>query len=267
METKDFDLLDRAKRGTNTVLRDDQSEFGVILESIRACRKNGGRFGLVVTGKFSVYELEWLGEAGADLYTSDGAGAGARELTLVSLACRRGDAVVAHQMRRGLESSQKPGSLSFSELKELGRIGIYVHLSNKEENRDFAQLGEIAHEAQKGGSRLIYYHHGPLDSGIKDLAQNGAWIHLSDSSLSEASDLNLILDASKISLRAGANLIIHLETGLTITRLQEIADSGAVILFRIFPDGDRAAMRYLERKAKKRGLDFRSYYLYPNFML
>ena len=260
-------MLDRAKRGTNTVLRDDQSEFGVILESIRACRKNGGRFGLIVTGKFSVYELEWLGEAGADLYTSDGDGGGVRELTLMNDACRRGDAVVAYHLRRGLESSQKPGSLSFSDVKELGRSGIYIHLSNKEEKRDFAQLGEIAHEAQKGGSRLIYYHHGPLDSGIKDLAQNGALIHLSDSSLSKASDLNLILDASKISLRAGANLIIHLQTGLMITWLQEIVDSGAVILFKIFPDRDRAAMRSLERKAERRGLDFRAYYLYPNFML
>ncbi len=267
METRDFDLLDQVKRGTNTVLRDDQSEFGVILESIRACRKNGGRFSLIVTGRFSVYELEWLGEAGADLYTSDGAAAGARELTLMSIACRRGNAVAAHHFRRGLESSQKPESLSFFELKELGRSGTYVHLSNKEEIRDFARLGEIAHAAQKGGSRLIYYHHGPLDSGIKDLARSGAWIHLSDSSLSQASDFNLILDASKFSLRAGANLIIHLETGLTMTRLKEIADSGAVIVFKIFADGDRRAMRSLEQKAKKRGIDFRSYYLYPNFML
>jgi hypothetical protein len=267
MEPRDFALLDRAKRGTNTVLRDDQSEIGVILEGIGACRKNGGRFGLIVTGKFSVYELEWLGEAGADIYTSDGAGADARELTLVGSACRRGDAVVAHHLRHGLESFQESGSFSFSDLKGLGRSGIYVHLSNKEKNRDFSQLGEIAHEAQNGGSRLIYYHHGPLDSRIQDLAQNGAWIHLSESSLSESSDLNLILDATELSLRAGANLIIHLETGLKITWLQEISDSGAVILFKIFPDGDRAAMRFLERKAKKRGLDYRSYYLYPNIML
>lgn len=174
---------------------------------------------------------------------------------------------MAYHLRGILAPSQEPGLLSFSDLRELARSGIYIHLSNKDEKRDFSELAELAYQARKGGSWLVYYHHGPLGVEVKDLARNGAWIHLSDASLSEAADLNLILDAAGLSARAGANLVVHVEKGLALDWLEEISGSGAALLFKILSDDSRRAMRALERKAKKRKLDFRSYYLYPSFML
>ncbi len=267
METRDFELLDLMKKGSSAVLRDDQSGFEVVLDSVKARRRRGSRLSLIVTGKFSVPELEWLGEAGTDIYASEESGLGVRELMLVGDACRRGGAIVAYHLRGFYDSGEKTPGFTSADLKDLAGSGIYLHLSNRDLKRDFSELIAIAYEAKKSGNWLVYYHHGSLSAELKDLARNGSWIHLSDSSLSETSDLHLILDAAALSRRAGSNLVVHLERGLPPGWLREIQRSGAVVLFKIIAPGPSPRMRDLERKQKKRGLDFRSYFLYPNFWL
>ncbi len=267
MEKRDFELLDEMRKGSSAVLRDDQSKFEVILDAVRARRGRGSRLSLILTGQLSVPQLEWLGESGADVYASEDSGLGARELVLVNDACGRGGSVLAFHLRGGIDAGERPTGLSFADLKDLGGSGIYLHISNREEKRDFSRLIALAYEAERGGSRLVYYHHGQLDPGLKDLARNGAWIHLSGSSLSETADLNLTLDAVRHSRRAGSNLILHIEGGLPPLWLREILDSGAVVLFKIAAEGPGAGSRELERGRRTTGLDFRSYFLYPNFLL
>ena len=61
-------LLYRAGGGRTAVVRDDQASFEDIRASARLARSQGGRFSLVDTGKNETAELEWLCEAGADLF-------------------------------------------------------------------------------------------------------------------------------------------------------------------------------------------------------
>ena len=91
-----FELLARAKKGQDLIVRDDQFEYNSILDAAKSCREQGHRLSLVDSGKLTAYELEWLGEAGADLYTSDRTRSDEREITLVNQACRKGGAVVAY---------------------------------------------------------------------------------------------------------------------------------------------------------------------------
>src|SRR3972149_11658327 len=159
-EESTYDLRSRAEKGRVITTRDDQYDFTAVLDAARLVRRSGGRLRLVDTGRFSAYELEWLAEAGTDLYTSDEARSNRAELGLLAKACARGDAVIAyfHHGILSADSGEAPTSPGF--LAEAGRDGVDVHLSSRERARDLAGLAEIAHVCRRAGSRLGYYHHG-----------------------------------------------------------------------------------------------------------
>jgi len=263
---KAFELVSLAKAGRDITLRDDQHDFPVLLDSVRLCRQRGFRFRLIDSGKLDRYQLEWLGEAGADFYTSDEARAGFFELELVNKACKRGRAFVAYFHHAPIELSKEKDSFSFSELQEMGRCGVYLHITNREKPRDISQLSELAYACQKGGSWLIYYHHGLLEPSFSELGRNGAWIHVSDQSLAKAENTTLILDQVKSLLAAGAKLVIHLEKGMDLPLLRDVMAAGVFVLFKSSLFDYKSPFRILERKAAKRKLDFRAYYLYPDFL-
>jgi hypothetical protein len=264
---ENIELLARAKKGQDLIVRDDQFEYSSILDATKICRERGHRLSLVDSGKLTAYELEWLGEAGADFYTSDGTRTDEREITLVNKACRKGGAVVAYLHRGAIEGQDGTGPISLSGLKELGRSGVYLHFSNKERQRKLSELAELAFSARKGGSWLVYYHHGTLDAELKSVAGNGAWIHLADSSLREEENLSLFLDIVRASINAGTNCVLHLERGLAADLLQDIFDAGGLILFKIALADFRSRLKTLERKANAKSLDFKTYYLYPKLFI
>lgn len=262
---KAYELLSQAGKGADITLRDDQYDFPSILDSVKQCRKRGFRFRLIDSGGLDRFHLEWLGKAGADLYTSDEARRDAFELELVNKACKKGRAILAY-FHHGTLESEEANSVFFSELENVARSGIYFHLSNKERQREFSRLIELAYTCLRGGSWLVYYHHGPLDPSLEELGRNGAWIHITDQSFYEAEDINLVLDAVKSALSSGVKIVLHVEKGLDYTLLRDIMNSGAYILFKSSLFDYKSPFRILEKEAKKRKLDFRSYYLYPAFL-
>jgi hypothetical protein len=263
---KAFELLSLAKTRRNITVRDDQFGFPLLLDSVKLCRQRGIRFRLIDSGKLDRFHLEWLGEAGADFFTSDETRADFSEMELICRACKRGRAYLSYFHHGPLEPGREKNSLNFSELQEMGRCGVYLHITNREKPRDLSQLSELAYACRRGRAWLVYYHHGLLEPSFSELGRNGAWIHVSDQSLPEAENKTLILDQVKSLLAAGAKLVIHLENGLDLSLLHDILAAGVFVLFKSWLFDYKSPFRILERKAAKRKLDFRAYYLYPFFL-
>jgi hypothetical protein len=263
---KAYELLSRAGKGVDITVRDDQYEFPWLLDSVKLCRKKGARFRLVDSGKLDRFQLEWLAEAGADLYTSDEARAEASELEQVNRACQKGGAFVAYFHHGPLEPEEESGSISFFDLKDMGRCGIYFYLSNREMKREISKINELAHACRKGGSRLVYYLHGSLENSLEDLARNETWIHITDQIFQEPEDPALVLDKVKSVVSAGAKLILHVEKGLDLSLLRDVIKTQAFVLFKSSLFDYKSPFRALERKTRKRKPDFRAYYLYPAFL-
>lgn len=264
-----YEILGWASTGEDITIRDEQYEFAWILDSVRRCRKRGYRFRLIDSAKFSCAELEWLAEAGADIYTSEEARPNAFELELLSKACRRGRAFLAYFHQGSLEAEkakEEHQSLSFSDLQNLGVSGIYIHMSNREKKRDFSYLDSIAFACRNGESWLVYYHHGPLEASLEELGRNGAWIHVSDKSIQADEDLSLVVEIIKAARSAGANLFLHLEKGLDVPALKEVIRAGAFVLFKFSLFDRQSPFRQLEKMARRKKLDFRTFYLYSNFL-
>jgi len=265
--TDQFTLLDEAAGGRDLTVRDDQNVFQEFLDAVKVCRRSRGRFRLLDTGRFSLYELEWLGEAGADIYTSDEARPDKAQVDFLVQACARGDALVAYfhygEIGGGAEGSEK-SSLEF--LKDIGRSRAFIHLTNREMPREIPGLGELAHVCKKAGTRLVYYHQGQPEDGLVTLARSGAWIHLSDQSLEPGEESLLLVDLVREAAAAGGGLILHVERGLHVPFLREILKAGAYLLVETPPSDYRSPSRLLERKARRRVPDFRSYYLYASFL-
>ena len=263
---KAYELLSWAGKGTDITVRDDQHEFPWLLDSVKLCRKKGARFRLIDSGKLDRFQLEWLAGAGADLYTSDEARAEASELEHVNRTCQKGGAFVAYFHYGSLESEEESSSISFLDLKDMGRSGIYFYLSNREMKREVSKLNELAHACRKGGSWLVYYLHGSLENSLEDLARNEAWIHVTDQIFQEPEDPALVLDKLRAAVSAGAKLILHVEKGLDLSLLRDVIKTQAFVLFKSSLFDHKSPFRALERKTRKRKLDFRAYYLYPTFL-
>jgi hypothetical protein len=264
-----YEILTWASTGEDITIRDEQYAFPWIIDSVRRCRKRGFRFRLIDSGQLSCPELEWIAEAGADIYSSEKARPEAFELELLSKACRRGKAFLAYFHKGTLETEveeERTHSLSFSDLQNLGVSGIYLHMSNKKEKRDFSYLNSIAFTCKKGGSWLVYYHHGPLETSLAELARNGAWIHVSDKGLNAEEDLSNLLEIIKVSRSAGTNLVLHLEKGLDILTLKEIIRAGAFVLFKFSLFDRQSPFHPLEKAARKKKLNFRAFYLFTHFL-
>jgi hypothetical protein len=261
-----YQLLSLAGKGKDITVRDDQHEFPWLLDSVKLCRKKGARFRLVDSGKLDRSQLEWLAGAGADLYSSDEARAEASALEHVNSACQKSGAFVAYFHYGPLESEEESSSVSFFDLKDMGSSGIYFYLSNREIKREISKLNELAHACRKGGSWLVYYLHGSLENSLEELARNETWIHVTDQIFQEPEDPALILDKVRAAVSAGAKLILHVEKGLDLSLLRDVIKTQAFVLFKSSLFDYKSPFRALARKARKRKLDFRAYYLYPTFL-
>jgi hypothetical protein len=237
------DLLIRAEQGLEITTRDDQDEFTVFMDTAKISRSNGGRLRLVDSGRFTVFELEWLAQA-----------------------CGRGDAVIAYFHREALSEGEADIPSSWAFLREVGRSGVDVHLSNRERPRDPAGLAGLADNCRKAGTRLVYYHHGRVESGLAGLARDGAWIHLSSKIFGDTENPSLLEDVAREASAAGAGVVLHLETGLPVETLRDLLRAGAFLLFKTPPSDRRSRSRAAEDQARKKKLDRRSYYLHATFM-
>jgi hypothetical protein len=221
---------------------------------------------LIDSGQLDRFQLKELAAAGADLYTSDEARQDVQELEFISKAYKKGRGLIAYFHYGALEGAEESDFLSFSDLMDLGRSGVYLHLSNKEKERDLSKLNQLAYSCRRGQSWLVYYHHGSLESPLMELGGNGSWIHVSDRSIQGTEDNELLLDVIKSARSAGTNLVFYVETGLDVFLLKEIIRAGAVVLFKSSLIDYRSPFKPLEKEARKKKLDFRAYYLYTIFI-
>jgi hypothetical protein len=249
------------------VIRDDQMDFAALLDLVKERRRNHRRLGLIDSGAFDPFQMEWLGEAGADIYTSNRARQSLNEFVLIGRAATKGDAVTAYFHHGPFLSEEKEKTVPFSALKEMGRSGIDIHLSNKHGAHEWEKLEELADACAAGASRLVIYHHGPLGPEIESLARRGAWIHVSDASLRNDGDVVLLTDCLAAARVRGVQLIFHLEHSLPLAWLEDIFAAGAFVLFKIPPTDYRSWLRPFEQASKKRRPDFRATYIDATFLL
>jgi hypothetical protein len=249
------------------IVRDDQFDFPALLDAAKSCRRSGGRLKLVDSGKLTPSEMEWLGEAGADLYTSDLARPNLRGLILMNDAAKNSGAAAAYFHHGPFEPAEEERGLSFESHKEMGRSGILLYLSNARLQREFAALEELAYACASGGTRLVYYHHGPLDPALMGLARLGPWIHVAGSALQKEDDVVFLCDLAKAARGRRGNIVLHVENPLALAWISDIFAAGAVVLFQTPPSDYRSPQKPFELRAERQAPDPRSYYLYSAFML
>jgi hypothetical protein len=94
----------------------------------------------------------------------------------------------------------------------------------------------------------------------------GAWIHISDDSLKESPDKDLLAEILKAGSSKGTNFVLHLGKEWSAFELQDVIKAGAVLLFKSALRDYRSPLKPLEKEARRRQLDFRAFYLYPSFL-
>jgi hypothetical protein len=250
-----YELLSRAGRGLEITVRDDRCDLAELMDAALLDRRRGGRFRVVDTGRFPSLELEWLVQSGADLYTSDEVERSPAELSLLVKAAARGRGIVAC-FQHGAFTETTP---------EIARTGAYLHVGHREREGNTAALADLAYACGRSGAWLVDYRHGPLAPGLVELARNGGWIHLSGESLPAGTSLSPFLDMAREAAAAGAGVVLHLEDTLDAAAVLDIMNAGAHVIFRR-PNDFRSPLRGLERRAARRPLDFRAYYLTPDFL-
>lgn len=259
--------LDPRSHGRTLTLRDDRLDFVSFGDAAASCRARRARLRLIDQGRFSVRELEWLAEAGADIYTSDRAGRELSGLVLIRGAARRGRAILAHFQHGPLEAGEAPAAVSLAALREMRRSGVDIYISNGTVPRDPAVLAEEACEGAKGGAVFVYYHHGALDPALENLARRGAWVHLLNASLSSGDDVRFLGDCVRAARAANSNFILHIESAPDPVLLADSAATGAVLLFKTPRSDYRSPLRPLEEAARRRRLASRAFFLFTDYLL
>jgi len=249
------------------LIRDDKTDFHSLLASLKACRASGGRLRLIDSGMFEISDLEWLGEAGVDIATSDQARRELAEFILMGNAARKGKASAAYFHHGPFDLKEAPKSISLSALAEMGRIGIHLYVSNAKEGRDASALEMLARACRDGKARFVYYHHGGLEARLENFCRQGAWIHCPGSSLRNRDDLLLLGDCLAAARAAGSGVILHLERPSDADGLNDLFDAGAYLVFQTPPSDYRSPQRALELQAKRRMLPSLTFYLFPALML
>jgi hypothetical protein len=259
--------LDPTSPDRTLTLRDDRLEFPGLLDTAAACRREGARLRLVDQGRLTVSELEWLGEAGASIYSSDKARVDGAELVLIRKAARRGDAVTAYFQDGPFADPAAPGGLAYETLRELGRSGLDLHVSDKVHPRDAARLGELAYDCGRGGAAFVLYHHGPIEGGLAELAGQGVWIHASSRDAAIPEGVPAMADCSRAARRARTGFVLHVENPIDPQALADLSAAGAVLLFKTPPSDYRSPLRPFEEAAAAVRIDPRAFYLFTDAVL
>jgi hypothetical protein len=248
------------------VLRDDQAEYSALLDAAKERSALGARLKLIDAGRLPAFELEWLGLAGSEIFTSDAAGRDLSEFILIIAATKKGGSAVAYFHQGPLAEIPTASTLPLEAVRELARSGAFIYLSNKSLAREANTLAVLADDARSGGSRLVYYHHGALSGDLEEAARRGAWIHVLGDVAADSRNFPLLDDLAAAAAAAGAGLVVHLERLVPPEILSDLHTAGAYLLFQTPPSDYRSPYRALEEKASRRRLDPKACYLYSEFM-
>jgi hypothetical protein len=264
---KAFTLLSSVRQDPIITVRDDLYEFSLLLDAVKLCRRrrSNSRFRLVDSGALSLAQVEWLATEGADIYTNDEVGKSVQELEVIQNACKKGNSLLAYLHCATLESDDDL-SLDLTGLKSLGANGVYIYLSDKDNERNLSEVILLADLCQRGQSRLVYYHHKDLDVALFELGRAGGWIHISDKSIKNPDEMRMLADVIHSARSSGSNVFLHVEKGTEFLLLEDLQKAGAVLIFKSALIDYRSPLRILEEKARKQKIDPRAYYLFPIFL-
>jgi len=258
-----FALLSLASQEKILTIRDDLYDLPWLLDAVKASRRNGGRLRLIDSGRFDTVQLASLLEAGAEWYTSDTVRHNIQDIDDIRRFTRKARA--AYFCHEDLNAGEDSGPLAFKDYLSLAERGFYFYLSNRDKERDWTQLTELAAACRKNHSWMVYYHHGLLDPGMIDLAGKKTWIHMEDPK-PQAEDKELFFRVVKAARGAGSNLILYLQEELDLGFLTRCIKAGVYVYFKSALFDYRSPFRPLAEKAGKKKLKDKSYYLYPKFL-
>jgi hypothetical protein len=256
-----YELLDRVRRRGDLVIRDDQFDYEILLEAIRNSRRRKSRLRLVDTGRFEAAKVEWLIREGAHFHTSDEARPDSGDLFRFLRTSRKTRSRLAFFLNGPFGSEGDGAGFSPGRLRSLLEEGMDLHLTNRSGDREFAILKELAESARTGKGSLVYYHHGLPEPGMVAVASGSSWIHLSDRDISDDEGFGLVLETAAAASAGGARLAVHIEKGLSVDELGGLWQAGAVLLFKTPPSDDRSLIHQIERRAARRRLPARAFYL------
>jgi len=258
--------VDKISGKMDLTFRDDQHDYDWLLDVLRKGKPRGTRFRLVDSGVLEGHQIEKMVGMGADLYTSDRVRKDVLELEFILKASKSGGTIVASFLQNEIVSEEEHGFIPLASLAYLGRQGLFLHVSNREKDRNLSDLSQIAVECRKGSSRLIYYHHGRIIPEIVDLAKEGIWIHVSNKSIQSEDDLFLFLDMTAAARMSGANCVLYVEKEMSFSSLHQAVESPAIVLLKSAPVDYKSPIRPLVDEAKRKHLDYRAVYLYSTFL-
>lgn len=261
-----YELLDRIRLGRDIAIRDDQFARETLFDAARTARARGIRVSLVDTGRFEPSDVEWLAGEKVRFYTSDEARPREAELARILLACRRAGSYLAYFQNGPFTAVPGPGTLPLPAVEGLVSAGMDLHLSNRTTAREPGVLADLASAARAGKAFLVYYHHGPVSADLAGLAARGAWVHFSDRSLSGPGGPGIGLEVARAARDAGSRAVVTVEKGLALADLESLFESGAAVLFQTPPPDDASLLRPFERKARRRRLPARAFYLSTTFL-
>lgn len=257
-------LLATSLSGAGLTIRDDLFDVSLLRDAVRWSRKAGTRFRLVDSGRLDRPQLEWLLDAGADLYTSDEFGRDETELEGLLKSAGRGRSLLAYHARDPLllNTAEAPRL----DLYRLGRGGAYVHVSNREQALDPAALERLARECEAGGAHLVFYIHGGFSPDWRDLARCRIWCHMHESSLADPESRTAFEDVLKLS-RLRARFALLTEGTLDALWLKDLQRAGVFLRFQKKQFDYRSPYSPLKQASSGKRLPITAYYLYPDYLL
>jgi len=261
-----YELLDRVRMRRDLVIRDDQFDFAALLEAARYADRRGIGLSVLDTGRFGLDEVESLALAGSRILTTDDARPRPGEWEILQKACRRAGTHLAVFWNGPLPAPDGSTPISLRALEDLLRRGLDLHVSDRTRPRPPEALAALARAAAEGKAFSVVYHVGPLAAGLAAPAASSAWLHFSDASIEDGASAALAVEISRAASAAGSRAVVHIERGLELELLEELWNAGAVLLFQTPPSDDRSLLRPIERKAARRRLPARAFWLSTAFL-
>ncbi len=261
-----YELLDRVRTRQDLVIRDDQFEFTALLEAARYASRRHIPLSVLDTGRFGLNELESLAKTGARILTSDEARPKPDEWEILLEACRAAGTHLAVFWNGPLPAADGSTAVSPHVLEGLLERGLDLHVSNRLLPRDPGALAALAASARKGKSFFVVYHTGPLVEGLVETAGHRAWIHIADASIPDGPAAGLAVGIARAAAGSGSRAVVRVERGLELARLEELWAAGAALLFLTPPSDDRSLLRPVERKAARRKVPGRAFWLSTAFL-
>jgi len=261
-----YELMDRVRTRQDLVIRDDQFDPEALRDAVGYARRRRIRLSLVDTGRFALAEIEDMARGGARVLTSDEARPRAGEWESLVEACRAGGTHLAVFWNGPLPAAGQDGEIPAQALEDLLGRGLDLHLSDREHVRDPGILAGWAAAARKGRGCLVLYRVGPPVAELAAPAGRRAWVHFSDREAAEEGWAGPALEIARAAASAGSRAVVHVERGLPLELLEELWEAGAALVFLTPPSDDRSLLRPIERKAARRKLPPRAFYLSTAFL-